>query len=517
MRAEVGAFRRPITIGLVVAFTAAAVALVLFATEPRGAGLTIDSTTYLLAADSYGRDVSEVGAVLNGVFPPGYSAAIAAVDVVVDDLGRAAIAVNVLSLALVLALLAHSVWVSGERGDDGAPTVRQAAATVATVAIVALSTQMLRWTGAAMSELFSLVFVFAAIAMAARYARTGRTATWVLVGVVGGAAALVRLVALGSMLGVALGVCLVLVDRSLRARLVAGSTVAAAGVATAVLGAPLLAGSNDSRRTIAWHPITAAEVREGLDTVASYVLPSSLSGGLARVLAAVAVALFVLFVLAVVRRAVAGEPAVPPVCVLATTVAVAHVATVLGSMFLVDDLTPLDTRILLPVVPLVALAMGSAIAASVPVVSPRVVLAVALVVAVGQTGRVGEWLDGMRSEGMGYAHTLFDGSETLAAVRSLPADAEVWTNDVSLLYLRADRRAAQLPSDTDNYSARATEDYDEMIAALGERLDEGAVIVYADYFDFTTLPDVDELQGSIGPLDVERLSDGAIVRRRRGA
>ena len=64
-----------------------------------------------------------------------------------------------------------------------------------------------------------------------------------------------------------------------------------------------------------------------------------------------------------------------------------------------------------------------------------------------------------------------------------------------------------------NYSGRTIEDYEEALQALGDRLDAGAVVVYANYFDFTTLPDVDELRRAIGPLDVDTLSDGAIVRR----
>ncbi len=514
MRAESHNRTRWVTTLLIATISLVAAAAVLFATGPRGPGLTIDSTSYLLAADSYGRDISDVGPVLNGVFPPGYSAAIAIVGLVVDDLGRAAVLVNVASLVVALGLIGLQVWRSGRGHDTGTkPPLRAAVAAVVTVATVASSTAVLRWSGAAMSELLTLALVLGAIHLAVRGAETGGTRRWVLVGLVAGSAGLVRLVALGSAFGVAVGVGL-LVSGSVRRRIVAAATVAIVAVITSTLGVPLLRGSTESRRDLAWHPLTRAELSEGLDTIAGYTLPASIGRPWSQIGAVVVLAAFALFVVLVARR-VASTRRVPPACLLATTVAVGHLATVLGSMLIIDDLTPLDDRILLPLVPLVALAVGAAVAAEPPVVPVRLAAALALVVVVGQFGRLDTWMSGMRSSGMGYAHSLFDGSETASVVRALPQDTEVWTNDVSFLYLRADRRAAQLPSDTDNYTGRRAADYDEQMDALSRRLDAGAVIVYADYFDFTTLPDIDELRRSMGPLAVEQLSDGAVVRRAR--
>ncbi|MGH9291061.1 MAG: hypothetical protein ACRD0V_22650 [Acidimicrobiales bacterium] len=500
-----------IATGAVASIAALSVVVVLHGTGLRGPGLTIDSTTYLLAADVYRDEPSRVAATLNGVFPPGYSAAIVAARSAAGGPLDAARVVNVAALTSTIVLVAWGVW-SARRwtGQAGTAGSRAAAAVIA-AALVGGSAAMLRWSGAVMAEALSIAFVVASAVVAERALRSRSIALCAAAGMLGGAAALVRHVALGTLLGLVLAVALL--DRSgRRARIGTAAVVAGAGAATVLAGTPLLRGSFDSTRTVAWHPPGPDDLLEALDTAGGYMLPSGLGTAATR---AVAAGVLVLGTLLLARAAVnvgAHDDAPPPVTTLALVLLVAHLASVVGSMTLLDDLTPLDDRILLPVVPLAALAAGAAAGAA-RSRSVRIVgLSVAALVLASQVGRVAAWVDEARTDGIGYAHAMFDHSETLKVVGQLPVDTPLWSNDVSLLYLRGHRPARLLPSRDDGYARRTADAYEEELGALQDDVAGGAVVVVLDYFSFPSLPSAAELEELLRPVEVVRLTDGQLIR-----
>jgi hypothetical protein len=495
----------------VASITAVSVALVLYGTAPRGPGLTIDSTTYLLAAEELRDDPSRVAATLNDVFPPGYPAAIAVARWAAAEPPNAARVVNVVALAATIALVGWGAWSARRRTGEAGTAGSTVAAAVLGAALVGGSAAMLRWSGAVMSEALSIAFIVGSAVAAERGLRRRSIALCAAAGVLGGAAALVRHVALGTLLGLALAVAL-LERGDRRRRIGAAAAVAAAGAATWLAGTPLLRGSFESRRTIAWHPPGADELLQALDTAGGYMLPSGLGTSATR---AVAAAVLVLCTWLVARAAVSvrsHDHAPPLVATLAVVLLVAHLAGVLGSMALLDDLTPLDDRILLPVVPLAVLAAAAAGGAACSRPARTAALAVAALVLAGQVGRAAAWVDEARTEGIGYAHAMFDGSETVHVVGQLPADTPLWSNDVSLLYLRGDRPARQLPSRNDGYARQAADAYEEELEALQDDVAEGAVVVLLDYFSFPNLPSAAELEALLGPVEVLRLTDGQLIR-----
>jgi hypothetical protein len=454
---------------------------------------------------------SQVAATLNGVFPPGYPAAIAAARSVAGGLLDAARVVNVAALASVIVLVGWGAWSArrwnGQAGTAGSRLV----AAVVSAALVGGSSAMLRWSGAVMTEAPSLAFVVASAVVAERGLRRRSIALYAAAGMLGGAAALVRHVALGTLVALALAVALL--DRSgARRRIGNGAVVAAAGAVTWLAGTPLLRGSIDSRRTIAWHPPGVDDLLQALDTAGGYALPSGLGTSATRALAAAALVLGASLVVRAAVNVRMRDDAAPPLATLAVILLVAHLASVVGSMALLDDLTPLDDRILLPVVSFAALAAGAAAGAARSRSAKVAALAVAALVLAGQVGRTTAWVDEARTEGIGYAHTLFDGSETLDAVSQLPADTSLWTNDVSLLYLRGGRVGRHLPSRNDGYARRAADTYDEELEALQDDVADGAVVVLLDYFPFPNLPSAAELEEFLAPVEVVRLTDGQIIR-----
>jgi hypothetical protein len=241
-------------------------------------------------------------------------------------------------------------------------------------------------------------------------------------------------------------------------------------------------------------------------------LPSGLGTSATRALTA---AVLLLGTWLVARAAVnvrTHNDAPPPITTLAVVLLVAHIAGVVASMALLDDLTPLDDRILLPIVPLAALAVGAAAGTARSRSARIVALGAAALVLTGQVGRATAWVDEARTEGVGYAHAMFDRSETLHVVGQLPADTRLWSNDVSLLYLRGDRAARQLPSRNDGYSRRAADTYEEELEALQDDVADGAVVVMLDYFSFPNLPSAAHLKELLEPVEVVRLTDGQLIR-----
>lgn len=495
------------------AFALVACGLILAATLPHGPGLAIDSTTYLLAADSY-PDRELVGLVLNGVFPPGYPAAVAVAAIGIDDVQHAALAVNLVAVAAIVVLVGLTVAGPSGRDDEApAPTDRRRLVAVAVAcAVVTSSVPFLEWSATAMSEALSIALVLGAVFAGAHAARQSSPVLWAVAGLCSGTAVLVRLVAGGSLLALVVGALLVTAG-GWRVRARAAAAVGLTGAAIFLLGSRLLAGEAASRRVIAWHPPDSDDLREALDTAASYLLPSSLGTGVARVVAGLAIVALLVSVGVAVWSARRRLTDVPPGAWLAGLVAAAHVGAVAGSMALLDDLTPADPRILLPAVPLAVAALGAAVAARRPILSPVVWLVVAGVVLVGQLGRVVEFVSDARRDGIGYASTLFDPSGTLAAARALPEGTVLWSNDISLLYLRGDRTSFQLPSSIDPYSSQPSTVYDIQLDALARSLDDGAVIVEFDYFDNPLMPSTDELQRLVGPLELVDFGDGRLARR----
>ena len=150
---------------LVAVVITSAVALVLVGTVPNGPGLSVDSASYELAADKYRDAPVLVPLVLNGVFPPGYPAAIAAAQILEPDARDAALLVNLVCFAATIALVAGAVWIS--RREAGAKaTPASVAVVVAAASALAISPAMLRWTGYVMAELLSIALTVAAVGRA---------------------------------------------------------------------------------------------------------------------------------------------------------------------------------------------------------------------------------------------------------------------------------------------------------------------------------------------------------------
>ena len=498
---------RKIVMVLVGLVAVAAGGVVAFATAPNGPALSVDSASYELAATAYRDEPWRVPLVLNGVFPPGYSAAIAGARFGSATAREAARGVNIACLMAIIVMVAASV--ASARPRRGADAV---AAPVAAALLLATSAAMLRWTGYVMAEVISITAVVAAVTAAAIAVTRPR---WlVVVGAAAGAAGLARHGALITVPALALVVPALVQGR--RAQTRAGATIALVGAATWFFGTRLLLdGPPQSSRAIVWHPPGVGDLRALVDTLGAYWLPSALGSTLTR---AVVLAAGGLAVMVIARAVVRGGPGDadhrPPVVILAGGMALAQILVLAVSKAWLDQAIVANERLVLPVVPLVILMLGAAWPADTTHQPRRRAIGATLVVVVlcAQLARTSDWIHQSRGDGIEYGQRRFATSPTLAAVRSLPGTAPLWTNDVTLLSLRADRQAFPVPARTNGYSGRPDPTFDANLTALRDGVAAGGAVVYVEGFTYPLLLPRDELMALVPGLVAEPFADGVILR-----
>lgn len=496
----------PLVTAVVAAGALAAVAVVAIAIAPNGPGLSVDSASYELAANSFDGARALVPLVLNDIFPPGYPATIAAAQTVTPEARDAAVLVNQVALAATVCLVAAIVWWSRRDRDSG---LSRAVVPVVAAGLVATAPAMLRWTGYVMAEQLSIALTMVAVGAAAR-ALDGPRAWLVTAAVAAGAAGVVRHGALSVVAAVVLAV--LLASRgSWRARVAqAGATAVLAGT-TWLAGSWILLGRRPgSGRALAWHPPGWGDAIDALDTLAAYWVLDVVPTALARAIVALALMAGVGATVLAMRRT-SSPTAWHPVALVAGLAAIGHVLALIASKAWVDDAIVADDRLLLPLLPLVVVT----VATWVPLPRSRplalTALGVVAVVAAAQLEGTAEWVRESRRDGIEYGARRFADSPTLSATRSLPADIVVWSNEVALLSLRADRQSFPVPVPIDNYSGRAEPTYEADLVALAGAIDDGAVAVYVDAFPDGRRAQVDDLLAVDPDLPVERFADGAIV------
>ncbi len=493
----------PVLVGLVIVVAACVVA---FATAPNGPGLSVDSASYELAATAFRGERWRVPLVLNGLFPPGYSATMALALGATGSARDAAVVVNILSLAATIAMVAASAARARIRHGVDAVVVPLAAAL-----LLATSASMLRWTGYVMADVLALAAMVAAVTAAAVGVSRPR---WLLAAAVAaGTAGIARHGALVTVPALAVLVPLLLAGRC--ARLRAAATIAIVGAATWYVGSRvLLDGPPESRRAILWHPPGLRDMRDLVDTLGAYWLPAGLGTNGIRAVLAVIVALATVALVLVVRRGAVRLGDLPPVTVLAAGMAAAHLATLAASKAWLDQAIVADDRLVLPLVPLMVLVIASAWSADTTTEPRRRAIGVGLLVVVllAQAHRTGDWIHETRRDGIEYGQRRFATSPTLAAVRALPPGTRVWTNEVSLLFMRAEREAFPIPSRTDSYSGQPDPAFDAQVQALLSGFEDGGVAVYVDGFVAPPTLPAEELMALVPGLVAESFADGVVLR-----
>lgn len=253
-------------------------------------------------------------------------------------------------------------------------------------------------------------------------------------------------------------------------------------------------GGTLTNRAPSWHPVTSDLIRGALETTSLWVLPASVPSS-------VRTGLTLMFGLGILgagavliwgrgqrtdpnsQLAVAANYALLPLAFVSV-----YVLSLMTSLSVLDAATPVDDRILSPLYPagvLLALILAGAVLKGRSAAGAvRIVAGIVIGLFLLFTIREGYLkVQSLRADGQGYAGRGWAGSALIEAVRELPPQAPIYTNELDAIYLLTGRAAFQVPIRWDPMLDAPRRDYPEQLALMRERLEEqgGALVLFASF------------------------------------
>ncbi len=440
------------------------VGLLLYST-PQGLGLNDDSIGYIAGARSLvsGQGYREIWIVSAGPvthFPPGFPGALALVALLTGlDPIRGARLLN----GLLFGLNTFAVGWLALRMTGSRP------AGLLTALLFVLTPAILRLHSNAMSEPLYIFFTLVAFLLLDRYFAKSTSpkgggergeGLWFLVvaGAVIGLAYLTRYAALALL---ATGVAALFIFHSdWRTRLERGA-ILICGALPFIAGWAIrnrLVGGALTNRALDWHPITAENVRTGVRTFSGFLFP--LDAWQASVLKAhglvelIALLLGIGLLVRVLRiglprlRQRDPAPAPEPISLLNGLYVLGYFSALVAAMTLFDPATRFQPRILAPIFVSLILLLAFTLQRAALGTSTRTaaLVATALILIISAAGQV-ETLKGLHAGGQIYASERWYDAKAIAALRLLPADVAIHTNQPGVVYLYVGRAASLLPDD----------------------------------------------------------------------
>jgi 4-amino-4-deoxy-L-arabinose transferase-like glycosyltransferase len=438
---------------------------------------------------------------IGGQFPPLFPAILAFTGGLASGPWSAARIVNALLFGATIALMGLALaWSFPELTWPG---IAGALLVLASPALVGL--QAMVW-----SEPLFLFLTLASLAALARWIGRPDGGWFVASAGLAALASLTRYVGVALLPVGVLGI-LWLGDGARRAR--AGRALVWAVVAAAPLAAWLL-NAGDTGRSVGLHLVSRAQAWEALYTVSGWLhLPPDANHAW-RVLFGVVLGLWVAVVAWAARRAdVAGSA--PPFVRLEALFAGSYVLALAASISLFDANTPLDDRILSPlllaaIVGLVYLGVITLRVFPGPAVRGAAAAAGVLLVLVG-AGRTAGWLQQNAQDGIGFTGSAWRQSETLRLVEELPAGIPLFSNAPEPIYLYTGRHAASFPRAWLAMSETANPFFAAELSAMGEALagDQGVAVYFRELPQRTALPE-ETLRTQLALRPLAETSDGVL-------
>jgi hypothetical protein len=429
---------------------------VLLYSTPQGLGLNDDSIAYIAGARSLlaGQGYREIWIVSAGPvthFPPGFPGALALTGLLTGlDPLRGARLLNALLFGLNIFL---SGWLA--RRMTGSPAFGLLGA-----AFFLLTPSLLRLHANAMSEplfvFFTLLaFLFFAFCFS-RSSEDGRssTALLVLAGCAIGLAYLTRYAALALLATAVAALVILHADwrtRVTRSAILVGAAlpwIAAWAVRNRLIGGAL------TNRSLGWHPITPENAHTGIRTFSGFAVPVEtwqlallkVDGLFETLLIALSAGLVLWLGRAVMSAFRRAHPPAGPIALVNGLYALAYFLALAATMTFFDPATRFQLRIAAPIfVSLLTLLTGGLARLATRSRQAGWALA-ALILAVSAWGQVGTVQD-LRRGGQVYASERWFDAEIFPALRSLPADVAIHTDQPGVVYLYVGRAASLLPED----------------------------------------------------------------------
>ncbi len=249
-------------------------------------------------------------------------------------------------------------------------------------------------------------------------------------------------------------------------------------------------------RSLAWHPPPDA-LHWLLFIGSGWLFPASVPGGLREgLLVAVAGAAALALVVARIRRPDQTRPAlrrVLAVVVFATT----YLVVVLVTRFALDASTPLDNRILLPLIPLLYLVLVSVIVTVVRPVATGRLVATGLCLLAASGAVAGTLTLLQRSAATGGPA----GTPTMAAVRRFPSDTLIASGVEDLVATDAGRPSIRVPVRVEGLTDRPNAAFDLQVRELALLLAHHHGVLVVD-----PAASADFVTGGATPADLARVA-----------
>jgi hypothetical protein len=285
-----------------------------------------------------------------------------------------------------------------------------------------------------------------------------------------------------------------------------------------------LSGNPADLARLAWHLPSPAEWQEAARILLNWILPDfvveSLPGAAALAVAAVIVVAglltFAWWVGRKRRRPASATGAWAHLMPVYLAYGAAYVFTVLVTVIFVDRMTPLDSRILSPLYPLVVV-LGIGLMAEAWMLGgavPRWVIAAACVLLFTfQSARFRGLLLVLPADSRGFASNSWQNSETIQYVRRLPP-VPIYSNEIQALYFLAGRNATFIPTPLNPATGELRPDYEASLASMRERLhSEGGALVLISPSELSP----DEMSELVDGLVLEAtFPDGVVYRSAAG-
>jgi 4-amino-4-deoxy-L-arabinose transferase-like glycosyltransferase len=436
-----------------------------------GIGLSPDSGFYIKSArHMLGREQVDPAQTreLSSHFPPMYAAVLAGVSVFGADPQNVARWVNLTLFAANVLLMGFIAW---------RVTNRSLLAVALAGLFVIFAPHSLVLHAIALSEALFVCLLLICFWMLERYLSTNTSRWLIAAGIAGGLAVLTRYA----------GVAIVPAGSIVIFWLAAGTRRKRARdaivfAALCLLPVVIIAAVNNAiwgttvNRTTAFHLVSRRHLQDGLITLGQWVSPKQIGRKYSLAVGLIVAGTCLLLTPPAMR----GRKLLPKISILFIA---SYLAVLLVSISLIDFHTPIDERLLFPVL----IAVVIMVAGAVPNVDrsrAQWIAAAAIAVVALTVARGSSEVSTMHRDGIGYASAAWQQSELVQAVKSLPAEKAVYSNAADVVYLVARRQAMPVPAKVNATSLLPNPEYENQLAAMDGDISSGrAVLAYFKKFE----------------------------------
>jgi hypothetical protein len=349
----------------------------------------------------------------------------------------------------------------------------------AAASLILFSSDMVQMNAQALSEPVFIALMMASLLSLLRYPRSGLLGTALLMG-----AALFTRYAGGFLIAGAI-LALAFARRKSFPWLAASASLAIAVLPTALwtlynvarTGMPV-----GQDRHILYHPMGLRHVRDLLNTMSAWFIPTSPSEPLRLILFALLVGLVIGTMVCGYRKRRNDEFAAPlRLAKVSLFFSVLYIAYLFFTMSFVDANTPADRRLLSPIYPLAVLMLAACLCLALKMFGSqsvlfRIVSTVCLLIAMSNAARFVHRVDDFRRNGVGFQTAQWQYPGIFSYVQSLPDNVTLYTDNPELMYFWTGRPSHYLPVKFSTISTLTNPQFDSEMREMGAQQPVVAVL-----------------------------------------